>query len=139
MAKLFNLKIFTPEREFFSGDVEAVSADAPDGNVMILADHVPFIMPVNVGNIRIKTNDKWEESVNSEGFMEVRHEGVLIFVQACEHPDEIDARRAEEARLRAEEHLRQKQSMSEYKQSKIALARAMARLQIGSGNKTLIN
>ena len=139
MAKLFNLKIFTPEREFFNGDVEAVSADAPDGNVMILADHVPFIMPVSVGNIRIKINDSWEESVNSEGFMEVRHEGVLIFVQACEHPDEIDARRAEEARLRAEEHLRQKQSMSEYKQSKIALARAMARLQAGSGNKTLIN
>jgi len=138
MPKLFNLKIFTPEREFFSGEVEAVSADAPDGNVMILADHAPFIMPVDVGNIGIKQNGKWENSVNSEGFMEVRHEGVLIFVQACEHPDEIDENRAEEARKRAAEHLRQKQSMSEYKQSKIELARAMARLQAGS-KKTSLN
>ena len=64
--------------------------------------------------------------------MEVHHEGVLIFVQSCEHPEEIDTRRAEEARRRAEEQLRQKQSMSEYKQSKIALARAMARLQFSS-------
>jgi len=137
MPKLFNLKIITPEREFFDGDVEAVSANAPDGNVMVLADHAPMIMPVKVGNIGIKKDGKWETSVNSEGFMEVRHEGVLVFVQACEHPEEIDARRAEEAKRRAEEQMRQKQSMSEYKQSKIALARAMARLQIGSGKKTL--
>ena len=131
MPKLFNLKIFTPEREFFDGDVEAVSAHAPDGSVMILADHAPFIMPVSVGTISIKKDGKWKDSVNSEGFLEVHHTGVLIFVQTCEHPDEIDRRRAEEARRRAEENLRQRQSMSEYKQSKIALARAMARLQIG--------
>ena len=131
MSKLFNLKILTPEREFFDGDVEGVSADGPDGNVMFLADHVPFIMPVNIGNIGIKQDGKWEYSVNSEGFMEVRRDGVMIFVQACEHPFEIDARRAEEAKKRAEEHLRQKQSMSEYKQSKVALARAMVRLQAG--------
>jgi len=131
MAKLFNLKILTPEREFFDGDVEAVSADAPDGSVMVLADHAPFIMPVSIGNISVKIDDKWESSVNSEGFMEVRRDGVMIFVQSCEHPDEIDARRAEEARKRAIEDMRQKQSMTEYKQSKIALARAMARLQAG--------
>jgi len=138
MSKLFNLKIFTPERSFFDGDVEAVRADAPDGSLMVLADHAPIITPVNIGNISIKQNDKWETSVNSEGFMEVRRDGVVIFVQSCEHPDEIDTRRAEEARRRAEEKLRQKQSMHEYKQSKIALARAMARLSAG-GTITSIN
>jgi len=135
MAKLFNLKILTPERLFFDGDVEAVTANAPDGSVMVLADHAPFIMPVSIGNIAIKIDDKWESSVNSEGFMEVRRDGVMIFVQSCEHPEEIDARRAEEARKRAIENMRQQQSMTEYKQSKIALARAMARLQ--SGIKTI--
>ena len=130
MAKLFNLKILTPERAFFDGDVEAVTANAPDGSVMVLADHAPFIMPVSIGNIGIKQNDKWDMSVNSDGFMEVHRDGVLIFVQTCEHPDEIEARRAMEAKKRAEEHLRQKQSISEYKQSKIELARAMARLQV---------
>ena len=137
MPKLFNLKILTPEREFFSGDVEGVTADAPDGSVMILADHAPFIMPVKIGKIGVKQDDRWDFSVNTEGFLEVRNDGVVIFVQACEHPDEIDARRAEEAKRRAEEHLRQRQSMSEYKQSKVALARAMARLQMGAPGKTL--
>jgi len=139
MPKLFNLKIFTPEREFFDGDVEAVSAFASDGNVMILADHAPFIMPVSIGSIGIKQDGKWDMSVNSEGFLEVHNEGVIIFVQACERPDEIDARRAEEAKRRAEEHLRQQQSMSEFKQSKIALARAMTRLQVARGSIDSIN
>ena len=135
MSKLYRLEVLTPEREFFNGDVEAVTVAAPDGLVTILADHTPFIMPVSVGTIRIKKDGVWEESVNTEGFMEVNHHGVMIFVQACEHPDEIDARRAEEALHRAEEQLRQKQSMSEYKQSKIALARAMARLKVTKPGK----
>jgi len=137
MPKLFNLKILTPERTFFDGEVEGVTADAPDGSVMILADHAPFIMPVCIGKIGVKKDDIWDFSINTEGFLEVRHDGVVIFVQACEHPDEIDARRAEEAKKRAEEHLRQKQSMSEYKQSKVALARAMARLQVGNSGKSI--
>jgi len=139
MAKLFNLKILTPERDFFDGEVEGVTANAPDGSVMVLADHAPFIMPVCIGTIGIKKDGEWEYSVTSEGFMEVRHDGVMIFVQTCEHPDEIDERRAEEAQRRAEERMRQKQSMSEYKQSKISLARAMARLQVGGTNTSINN
>ena len=135
MPKLFSLKILTPEHEFFNADVEAVTVAAPDGLVTVLAGHTPLIMPVSVGIIRIKKEGVWEEAVNTEGFMEVDHYGVMIFVQACERPDEIDARRAEEARRRAEERLRQKQSMSEYKQSKIALARAMARLKAADQGK----
>lgn len=135
MPKLYNLKILTPEREFFDGDVEAVTVAAPDGLVTILAGHIPFIMPVSAGTIRIKKDGVWEDAVNSEGFMEVNHQGVMIFVQACEHPEEIDASRAEEARRRAEEHIRQNQSMGEYTQSKLALARAMARLRVTKAGK----
>ena len=136
MDKPFPLKILTPEREQFDGQVEAVTLQAPDGSVTILADHTPFIMPIVVGKIRVKRNGEWEESINSEGFVEVNHQGVVVFVQTCERPYEIDIRRAEEARRRAEEELRQRQSINEYKQSKLDLARAMARL---SAAQTRVN
>ena len=132
MAKLFNLKILTPQRRFFDGDVEALTVAVPDGSFTILAGHTPIIMPLSVGNTRIKKDGEWQEVVNSDGFLEVRHHGVLMFVQTCERPEEVDKLRAEAARRRAEERLRQKQSMSEYQQSKLALARAMARLRITS-------
>jgi F-type H+-transporting ATPase subunit epsilon len=71
-----------------------------------------------------------EEAFNSEGFLEVSKLGVVLFAQACEWPEDIDIKRAEESKRRSEERLRQQQSINEYKGSKIALARAMARLRV---------
>ena len=59
-----------------------------------------------------------------------------VIVDTCEYPEEIDLRRAEEAKERAEEQLRQKQSIAEYHISKASLARAMTRLKEGSGKGT---
>lgn len=53
---------------------------------------------------------------------------VQVFVHSAEHPGEIDINRAKEALERAEEQLRQKQSIAEYHRSKMELARAMSRL-----------
>ena len=44
--------------------------------------------------------------------------------------EEIDIRRAQEAKERAEEQLRQKQSIQEYHMNQMALARAMTRLKV---------
>ena len=131
MPKLFTLKIFTPERLFFSDDVEAVTVNLPDGSATFLANHTPLIAPLEVCTIRIKKDGgEWVEAFGSEGFVDVHGDAIMMFVQACEWPHEIDANRAEEARLRAEEHLRQKRSTAEYQQSKIDLVRAMERLRI---------
>lgn len=130
MDKQFKLTIITPERQFFDGMADAVTVSAPDGQMTILANHVPIVSPLIVGTLSIKTDGEWHESFNSEGFMEVSADKVVIFVQACEWPDEIDEHRAEEAARRAEERLRQRQSIQEYKQSRLALARAMVRLRV---------
>ncbi len=134
MSKLFKLSILTPERQFYDGEVEVLTVTTVDGQMTFLADHVPVVMPLNVGTLVYKTADETKEIFNSEGFLEVRHDGVLVYVQACENPEEIDLRRAEEARMRAEERLRQNQSMKEYRHSKLALARSMARLRITKQN-----
>ena len=49
---------------------------------------------------------------------------------SVEMPIEIDKRRAEEAKIRAEEKLRQKQSQLEYNISKADLSRAMHRIKV---------
>lgn len=54
---------------------------------------------------------------------------VMVLVDSAERPEDIDKNRAEAARIRAEERLQHQQSMHEYYQSKIALDRAMQRLQ----------
>ncbi len=126
----FNLDILTPEYEFFSGKAEAITITAPDGELCVLANHEPMVAPLIVGRIKIKTNGTWREAFNSEGFIEVTAEGSVVFVQACEWPENIDEKRAQEAVEREQEKLRQNKSMIEYKGTKIALSRAMARLSM---------
>ena len=85
-----------------------------------------------MGAIKLKQNGQWREAFQSEGFLEAGPWGAKLFVQACEWPENIDARRAEQARKRATERLRQNRSMQEYQASQIALARAMARLRMSN-------
>ena len=72
---------------------------------------------------------KWEPAAVGAGFVEIKPDYVILLVGFAEHPEEIDRKRAEAARERAEERLRQKQSIHEYYHSKAALARAVARLK----------
>ena len=59
---------------------------------------------------------------------------MLLLVDSAERPEDID-RTVPSARIRAEERLQHKQSMHEYYQTKIALDRAMQRLQTAAKYK----
>ncbi|MDD4715414.1 MAG: ATP synthase F1 subunit epsilon [Oscillospiraceae bacterium] len=128
--KTFPLDILTPEHQFFSTHAEALTIQAPDGSLTILAGHAPLVAPFIPGSLSVKVNGEWKEAFHSSGFLEVLREGVIVFAQACEWPENIDEKRALEAKRRAEERLRQRQSINEHQNSQIALARAMVRLQL---------
>ena len=73
--------------------------------------------------------------VKRMGYTEVSREEdnrVKLFCLTAESPEEIDIRRAQEAKERAEEQMRQKQSIQEYHMNQLALSRAMARLRVTS-------
>ena len=65
------------------------------------------------------------------GFAEIKADYAVLMVGFAERPENVDLRRAQAAKDRAEERLRQKRSLQEYYSSKAALARAMARLKFG--------
>ena len=71
----------------------------------------------------------------SDGIYGVQAGHNPVLVDSAENPEDIDKNRAEAARIRAEERLQHKQSMHEYYQSKIALDRAMQRLQTAAKYK----
>ncbi len=75
-------------------------------------------------------NGEWKYAAISEGFIQVMPDKAVILADSCELPEEIDIKRAEEARERAEELMRQKQSIREYYETQAALNRAMNRLKV---------
>ena len=127
---VFMLEILTPKRQFYRGEVEALTCTLPDGQLTVLKSHRPMLAALEIGSIMIKKGGEWRTAFSSEGFIEVRPDEVLVFAQDCEWPEEIDTVKAEEIRERELEKLRQKQSLSEYHQTQLARSRAVARLQV---------
>ncbi|MDO5539550.1 MAG: ATP synthase F1 subunit epsilon [Eubacteriales bacterium] len=129
-VKLFSLKILASDRVFYEGKCKMIIVPAMDGQLGIMANHGDLVAALDVGEIRIqKEDDTWERALIGTGIMQDINNRVTILTEFAEHPEEIDVKRASEARERAEEQLRQKQSIQEYHQSKAALARAIARLK----------
>lgn len=130
MASTFYIEIVTPERIFFSGDVEMIVLKTPEGEMGVLHGHIPMVVAVAVGPIRILQKGEWSTAFLSEGFMEVKQDKTIILADTAEWPHEIDENRAKAAKARAEERLRNKLSHKEYIQSQAALSRAMERLKV---------
>lgn len=137
MPAKYTLEIITPERIFFRGEVESVILPTPDGYMSIQKMHETMVAAITVGDMKLQIDGEWKQCTTTDGFVEVRPDETIIFSQAVEWPEEIDMRRAQEARERAEERLRQKKSHQEYMQNQIALARAMVRLRVGRRNRNL--
>jgi len=134
MPSEYLLEIITPERSFFCEMVESVILPTTDGEMSIMKGHEKMVISIKPGELKINQNNKWRSCAVAPGFVEIKPDETIIFTQAAEWPEEIDIHRAEEAKQRAEERLRQKLSEREYKSNKVALARAMARLQLSKKN-----
>ena len=130
MAKTFHLEIIATDRIFFSGEVEHLVITAIDGLLGIMAGHEPLVTSLPTGELKYLVDGEWKYAAISEGFIQVMPDSSIILADTCELPEEIDIKRAQEARERAEERLRQKQSIKEYYQTQAALNRAMNRLKI---------
>jgi len=130
MAKTFHLEIIATDRIFFSGEVEHLVITAIDGLLGIMAGHEPLVTSLPTGELKYLVDGEWKYTAISEGFIQVMPDSSIILAETCELPEEIDIKRAQEARERAEERLRQKQSIKEYYETQAALNRAMNRLKI---------
>lgn len=131
MENTYFLRIVSATGKFFSGRVRSVIVPGIDGEKEILAHHEDMILAIEDGVLRFQEegSSEWTKAVCSRGFVEITNNRATILVSTCERPEDIDRIRAQEAKERAEEQLRQKQSIQEYYNSQASLSRAMARLK----------
>jgi F-type H+-transporting ATPase subunit epsilon len=126
----FRLEIITPEKHFFDGACDSLIMDTPDGKRGVLAHHAPMVVAMAEGTIEFRTGGEWKKCFTSGGFAEVRPDETLINAQIVEWPEDMAARKAEEAREKSEESLRQEQSLRQFNESRASIVRAMARLKM---------
>ncbi len=130
MAATFALSVVTPEREVLSTGAEMIILRGADGDLGVLARHIPLVTAIKPSVLVIKREEGEQRLALTGGFLEVRGDVVTVLARSAERPEEIDRQRAEEAKRRAEDRLQQHDSDVDVERAKGALQRALVRLQL---------
>lgn len=127
-GKLLKLKIISPDRVFYEGDVSMVEMSTTEGEIGIYPEHVPLTAIVTPCVLDIHENGGVKKAAVHSGFVEILQDKVTVLAEVAEWPDEIDVNRANEARIRAERRLSSTDNNTDTMRAEMALKRSLARL-----------
>lgn len=130
MADLFKLHIITPERKFYEGEATMVELTTRSGDIGVYRNHIPMTAIVAPGILKIHQEDGVKEAALMSGFIEILPEKIVIMAEVVEWPGEIDANRAEEAKVRAERRLKELSGEIDIIRAETALKKAVIRLSL---------
>lgn len=122
------VKIIAPDRVFYEGKVSFMEFNTIEGIVGLYPKHIPMTVVIAPGVLKIVDNNEEKIAALHSGFAEILGDSVTILAESVEWPDEIDSRRADEARIRAERRI--SDNSQDIKRAELALMRSMVRLQL---------
>ncbi|WMM24235.1 F0F1 ATP synthase subunit epsilon [Tissierella sp. MB52-C2] len=131
----FHLDIVTPDKPFFSDEVEMVIVRGIDGDLAILKGRAPITTPLRIGKVRVFQDGKERIAAISDGYVSVVDDKVTIITESAEWPDEIDTERAKAAKERAEDRLKNRRDNIDIHRAELALHRAINRLEVSQIKK----
>jgi F-type H+-transporting ATPase subunit epsilon len=128
----FQLQIVSADRSLAKEMVDEVEIPGADGYFGVLPGHTPLLALLGVGELWYRQGAETHYLHVASGFAEVQPERVTILAQVAERAGEIDVARAESAKQRAEQRLASPTTDLDYERARIALMKALIRLQVAS-------
>lgn len=122
------LRIVTPSGELYNDNANMVIMRGKNGDIGVLKGHQPLTTTLDYGLLKIKTGDKELISTLFGGFVDVQPDCVTILTDSAEWIDDIDIKRAEAAKERAEERIKSGKPNIDIIRAELALKRATLRL-----------
>lgn len=107
-----------------------VEFNTVDGELGVYKHHIPLTTVLAPGIVTITESGGQKEAAIHAGFVQILGEKVTFLAEVAEWPDEIDLARAEKAKARAEERLRNHAADLDVARAELALKRALVRLDI---------
>ena len=123
-------EIVSQDRRVWEGDADIVIAPGEMGEMGILPNHAPLLSTLKLGILKVRSEGREEVFTIAGGVIEVQPNLVTVLADSAENIAEIDVARAEAARRRAEEMLKQSLPTDEdaYMRMESALRRSNLRL-----------
>jgi len=126
------LQIVSADRLLVNEPVDEVQIPGSEGYLGVLPGHTPLLATLQVGELWYRQGQEKHYLSIAFGFVEIQPDRVTILAQIAEPAAEIDAARAEDARKRAEERLSRPAPDVDFERARIALLKALVRLQVAS-------
>ncbi|CCI82669.1 F0F1 ATP synthase subunit epsilon [Lactobacillus hominis] len=137
--KLLTVTVVTPDGIIYSHRAQAVAMRAIDGERTILYDHLPLVTPLTIGEVRVVRGEDMQNRTDhiavNGGYIEFSDNVATIIADSAERARNIDVKRAQSAKERAEKHIQEakaKHNEREVLEADIALRRAINRLNVRS-------
>lgn len=124
---MINVRIVTPNglyKETIASIVNVVSLDGERG---ILPNHMPIVVSLKISKMEL-AEEKREVYAIAGGMLYFKDNECTILTPAIENKEDIDLRRAEEAKERAEKRIHDPNM--DQKRAEIALRKAMNRISV---------
>lgn len=124
-----HVDVVSAETLIFSGEAKFVALPGESGELGILPRHTPLITRIKPGTVRIEKADGSEEFVFvAGGILEVQPNVVTVLADTAIRGKDLDEAKAEEAKKRAEEALRNNDATIDYAVAQAELISAVAQL-----------
>ena len=139
-----NFKIVTPSGVAYQDDIKQVSLPTADGEITVLANHVPLVTLLRPGEMTVVKEEPHDGTTTdrehrlhfavAHGVAQVQEGSkVVILSDTADRAEEIDVAAADEARARAQKALQEKEKLSDVEFSRVsaALERELAKIKVG--------
>jgi F-type H+-transporting ATPase subunit epsilon len=124
-------EVVSQDRMVWEGDADIVVVPGVAGEMGILPNHAPLLSTLKFGILKVRSKDEEELFTIAGGVIEVQPDLITVLADSAENVAEIDVARAEDARKRAEEILKEgpPQDTDAYLKLEAALKRSNLRLE----------
>ena len=135
MADTIKIVVVTPDAKALEADVDMVTLTGIDGEMGILAGHMPLMTQLVAGEIILKRGSENTRFAVGDGFVQVTGEKVAILTDMAVAAENIDEAKAQEALQRAQARLSEKVSDEEVVALQAAIVNANVQLKVKRGNR----
>ena len=129
-SRNFRLEIITPDRVFYEGEASMVEFNSLEGEMGVYKHHIPLTTVLAPGVVTITQDGGKKTAAVHAGFAQILGDKVTFLAEIAEGPDEIDVPRAEAAKARAEERIRNHGADIDLARAEVALKKALVRINM---------
>lgn len=130
------LELVTPDHALVHEAVDEIQLPGAEGYFGVLPGHTPLLALLGVGQMWYRRGTEKTFLAVAGGTAEVLPDRVIVLSQTAERADEIDVMRAEAAKKRAETALAKSARIEDVEIARIALLRAISRLNTATRGRT---